>query len=45
MHLPHLQCLGQFFPHGNLPKAMAPVPEETSAEFPFTLDLRCQRKR
>jgi uncharacterized protein (DUF2126 family)/transglutaminase-like putative cysteine protease len=35
--------LGKFFPEGTPPGLMAPPVEETNEEFPYTLDLRCQR--
>ncbi len=42
--LPEFRSLGQFFPHGSPPGVMAPPAEEPSGEFPYTFDLRYQRK-
>jgi uncharacterized protein (DUF2126 family) len=38
-----LKSLGRFFPHGKMPRPMAPLVEDASNEFPYTLDLRCHR--
>ncbi|MBU2985452.1 transglutaminase family protein [Saccharophagus degradans] len=37
---PDLNAVREFFPHGKLPKPMAPPPEEPAGEYPYTLDLR-----
>ena len=42
--LPEFRSLGRFFPHGSPPGLMAPPEEEINGEFPYTFDLRYQRK-
>lgn len=37
---PFMHSGSQFYPHGSVPPLNSPPPEEISAEYPFTLDLR-----
>lgn len=40
--IPNSDALREFFPQKTPPRPMAPPPEESSAEYPNTLDLRCK---
>jgi uncharacterized protein (DUF2126 family) len=41
---PEVVALREFFPDQHLPRPMEPPPEESSAEYPYLLDMRSPRR-